>query len=152
MRGLTLEKVHISNLLFSKIQPYIDTFCKKLLRDFGYDEIYKVLVSPSLVIIDIRQNVIHARQVTTVRMELINIFAQLVKAHLVGNIAVAGFAQLDIIPHILDQRNAQNVLEAISVPDEIKIQCRVVAEKYLAKDIPRVANVLLVITEQLVVA
>ena len=74
------------------------------------------------------------------------------KAPLVGNIAAARFAQTDIIHHTLDQRSAQNVHEVISVPDEIKIQCRVMAEKYLAKDIQHVADVLLVIIQRSVVA
>ena len=44
-------------------------------------------------------------------MELTNIFAQLVKAHLVGDVAAARFAHSDIIHHTLDQRSAQNVHE-----------------------------------------
>ena len=64
-----------------------------------------------VVITSIRQNATHARQITTVRIELTNIFAQLVKAHLVGDVAAARFAHSGIIHHTLDQRSAQNVHE-----------------------------------------
>jgi hypothetical protein len=68
----------------------------------------------------------------------------------IGDKTPARFVRVDIIHRMLEQKSAKYVRRVTSVRDEIKIQSSAILDKYLVKDIQRVAYVLLATIRQLV--